>query len=90
MVFVTLHLLVAPPQEPIHLFAHNDAHSERSHSQEQESMSTQAPRKLTEQQRPVSNRYGNLYLLAPAFPNINTSLIPSNRMICLSSVILRV
>src|SRR5512137_2539726 len=55
MAFVALHLLVALPEEPIYSFAHNDAHSERCHSQE-ESMSTQTTRKTGERQTSESNR----------------------------------
>jgi hypothetical protein len=90
IVLVTVHLLVALPEEPIYLFAHNDVHSERYHSQEQEPMSAQAPRKTIERQRPVSTSSRDIGDWTPSFYNLTASPIPSSPIICLSSVILRI
>lgn len=90
MAFVALHLLIAIPDEPIYWFAHNDAHSERCHAQEQEAMSTQKARKTGDRQRPESNRSCNFFSCDPALSTPTPSPIPSNRILCLSSVILRI
>jgi hypothetical protein len=90
MVLITLRLLVALPEEPIYLFAHNDVHSERYHSQEQDPTSAQAPRKTIERQRSVSNPSRNI---GPWTPNLSISTaspIPSSPIICLTTVILRI
>jgi hypothetical protein len=87
--FVALHLLVALPEEPIYSFAHNEAHSERCHSQ-QESMSTQTTRKTGERQTSESNRTRIFFPCVPALSALTASPIPSNSIICLSSVILRI
>src|SRR5512137_557270 len=90
MAFVALHLLVALPEEPIYSFAHNDAHSERCHSQEQEAMSTQTTRKTSERQTPESNRSRIFFPSVPVLSTLTASPIPSNSIICLFSVILRI
>jgi hypothetical protein len=90
MAFVALHLFVALPEEPIYSFAHNDAHSERCHSQEQEAMSTQTTRKTSERQTLESNRSRIFFNSVPVLSTLTASPIPSNSIICLSSVILRV
>jgi hypothetical protein len=90
IIFVTLHLLVAFTDETVYSFSHNEVESEHHHSANQGSTITQSNKKAPNRQGPPSraSRYMAPYLPAPMNPD--ASVIHSDHIGCLSSVVLRI
>jgi hypothetical protein len=90
IIFVTLHLLVAFTDETLHSFSHNEVESEHHHSAAQGSTITQSNKRAPDRQGPPSHtsRYVAPYLPAPTNPD--ASVILSEHIVCLSSVVPRI
>ena len=88
--FVSLHLVLACPDDPLWSLPHCDANSEQFHSENPLSTSVQSTGKTTNRQHPSFGSSRSIFADLRVPLNPAPSAIPFNHITGLSSVILRI